>query len=46
MGSNSRHKERNHAQHKEVVLFYEEGIYEVEVIRNLLIPQSSKIVLT
>jgi hypothetical protein len=32
-------------QHKEATLFCEEGIFEVEAINDLLIPQSSKIVL-
>ncbi len=29
-------------QHKEAALVYEEGISKVEVINNLLVPQSSK----
>jgi len=32
-------------QHKEVVLVCEEGIFEVEAISNLLVPQSNKVVL-
>jgi len=32
-------------QHKETTLFCEEGIFEVEAISNLSIPQNSKIVL-
>ncbi len=33
-------------QHKEVALVCEEGIFEVEAISNLLIPQTSKTILT
>jgi len=32
-------------QHKEATLVCEEGIFEVEAIHNLLIPQSNKIIL-
>jgi hypothetical protein len=32
-------------QHKKSTLVYEEGIYEVEAISNLLVPQSSKTIL-
>jgi hypothetical protein len=29
-------------QHKEVALVYEEGIFEIEAISNLLVPHNSK----
>ncbi len=32
-------------QHKEVALVCEEGIFEVKVISNLLVPQSNRVVL-
>jgi len=32
-------------QHKEATLVYEDGISEIEAIRNLSIPHSSKIIL-
>jgi hypothetical protein len=38
-------KRKTLRQHKKVVLVYEEGIFEVEVINNLLIPQNNKTIL-
>jgi hypothetical protein len=32
-------------QHKETTLVYEEGIFEIKVISNLLVPQNNKIIL-
>jgi hypothetical protein len=32
-------------QHKESTLVYEEGIFKVEALNNLLIPQNNKIIL-
>jgi hypothetical protein len=36
-------KRKTLKQHKEEILVYEKGIFEVEVINNLLIPQSKTI---
>jgi hypothetical protein len=32
-------------QHKEITLVYEEGIFEIKAINNLLVPQNDKIIL-
>jgi hypothetical protein len=42
----ARMKRETLQQHKEVALVCEEGIFEVEAISNLLIPQTSKTILT
>jgi len=38
-------KRKTLQQHKEATLVYEEGIFEIDAINGLLIPQSSKIIL-
>jgi hypothetical protein len=43
--SNYKHEEKTLQQHKEVALVCEEGIFEVEAINNLSIPQSNKTIL-
>jgi hypothetical protein len=43
--SNNKYEERTLQQHKEATLVCEEEIFTVEAISNLLVPQSSKIIL-